>query len=153
MTSYYPVTSEITWHNSLLAELLVALSTRPAAALLVDARVRLRTGEKAPTPRNDDPALFTEPTFTGYTEATPTISAPVNLDADGQGVAMTVTFTCSADGSAQQITGWWLSNDVAGDPTRVYAEGDLTDEEIIIQRDGDLLSLTIVLPIRADQVR
>lgn len=153
MTSYYPVSNEIQWHETLLSDLLGALSARPAAALLVSPRVHLRKGAHAINPRNDDPTSVTEAAFTGYAVQTPTIVGPVSLSANGKGVQFTVVFTCSAHlTSPEDVTGWYLTDEVAAAPTRIYAEGGF-DGPLNIANTGDSITLTVVLPLRAVQER
>jgi hypothetical protein len=153
MTSYYPVTDEIVWHESLLDGMLGALTVVPGDTLLDGVRVGLRTGAHTINPRVDDPDSVTPATFTGYAKQTPTFVGPVNLTTYGRGVQTTVTFLCTADiDPVEEITGWYLMDGGAGAPTLLYAEGEFADP-LIIQKDGDAITLTIVLPIRSVQTR
>jgi hypothetical protein len=151
MTSFYKVSSEVNFKELLLGQLLGALGTRPAAALLVTPQIGLYIAPHTPNPRSTDPDDFDPPVFTGYAVQAPTFSTAHNLGAYGQGISATVNFEVTTTGSAAPIAGWFLSDGFGGSPTVVYAEGDLTDEGITLQYDGDVLSLTVVLPLRALQ--
>jgi hypothetical protein len=152
-TSHFFTTEEIVWHDSLEGDMLGALSARPAAALLVAPQLRLYALPHGAHAKDDDPALFTEPVFTGYAKQAVTLTGPFNLSADGKGVQVTVTFTCTTSpGVPVPVGGWWLCDDVAGAATRVYAEGDF-GEEFLISHAGDAITLTVVLPLEAVQTR
>jgi hypothetical protein len=152
-TMFYPVADNAVWHDSITDEMLGALSARPAAALFVVPKVHLRINAHTINPRADSPATVDEATFTGYVDAAPTIVGPVNLTDQGRGVQATVTFLCTADlGAGEEITGWYLTDEVAAAPTRIYAEGDFPTP-LTILLDGDGITLTMVLPIRALQDR
>lgn len=153
MPSFYVETDEIVWHESLLANLLNALTTIPGTALLATPKVRLYTGTRTPDPRDDDPTGLTAPVFTGYSAQTATPGTPVNINGYGKGRVIAVTYTVTTSGAPEQMTGWVLTDDVAGAATKIYAEGQLTDDNIVLQDSGDHLSLEIILPIEANQSR
>jgi len=131
--------------NTLIADYLNALSTRPAAALLATPTCCLYTGAPVLTPGMALSVLTAlEATFTGYAaQALGTLVGPVNLPNNVQGLIFNVTFLCTAS-PGQNITGYFIRD---GGSTILYA-AEAFPTPIPLAASGDFLNLGLVFPLQ-----
>jgi hypothetical protein len=128
---------------------LLALTTRPAAALLATGKLRLSQDPAfAPTADSTVAALAAnEADFTGYTSGgvTYATSGQLNVNPLIQGDVMDEVFV-SVAGSPfvpNQLYGWWID-----DGTDVVAAGTFGESAPIpISVPGDYLALQSILPV------
>jgi hypothetical protein len=134
-------------------ELLTAITTRPAAALVAAGKVRLSQDPAFnPTPQSTMAALATnEANFSGYTAGgdAATIGTPVNLSPNCQGVLATAMFVAAPAGPfvPNTVYGYWVD-----DGTNVVAyERFANGASFSFASPGDFLDLTVLLPVQLTQ--
>ena len=133
--------------RDLVAELLAALSARPAAALLVTPFVHLFTAGPAPITPDSVPGDFTEATFAGYAAVALTLPllGPINADSNDLGVHNEADFLGGAVvAPGETILGYWI-DEAATAGTILYA-AETFDTPIPITSAGDYVSLDVVFP-------
>jgi hypothetical protein len=135
--------------RALLDALLAALSTRPAAALLVTPFVHLFTAGPSPITLDTVSADFTEAAFTGSAPgalALPLLG-PINIDASDLGAHNEVDFLCTAvTPPGETILGYWIDNS-ATTPTEIYLS-ETFQTPVSIATPGDYISLDVIFPTR-----
>lgn len=132
-----------TLQESLVAALVAAFSTRPAAALIVTPTVHLYTAVSAPVSPNSLIADFTEATFAGYANQTVTLSGPRNFPNNlGLGEGGPVAFVASSGITTpgQSCLGYWIDDGVS----TIYA-AEAFPTPILFVHPYDYLELTILL--------
>lgn len=135
--------------RELVAELLDALSARPAAALLVTPQVKLFTLGPAQITPDSVPADFTEATFAGYAPVALTLPllGPINIDPADYSVHNEADFLAGAVvPPGETILGYWIDDDAAA-PTRMY-QGEIFETPIAIAQAGDYISLDVNFAMR-----
>lgn len=133
--------------RNVVADLLSALSARPAAALLVTPFVHLFTSGPNPITPDSVPGDFVEATFTGYAPIALTLPllGPINVDSNDIGVHNEADFLAGAVvPPGENIAGYWIDEAAAAGTTLYAAEDFLTP--IPIASPGDYISLDVVFP-------
>jgi hypothetical protein len=125
----------------IMSELLTALGTRPAAALISSWTIHLFTAGPSPIKPSTLPAAFTEATFVGYASVAATFPGGiVNLpSATGIGVLQNALFTCSAGTTPNNIAGYWIQ-----DAASNFILGETFAAPVPIVLAGDFLDLTCI---------
>lgn len=135
-------TAILTIAKVIVDALLTALSTRPAAGILVTPHVSLYTNDYVPQP-TDVVGAYTEASFTGYASAALTLTGPINTGPTTQGMIGTVTFTMSAvTAGTQTVYGYFLS-DGAGN----FQGAEKFAAQQLFVNPGDTLVLNVVFPL------
>lgn len=136
-------TKVMTLAYALAKNFLLALTTRPAGALLTTPTMHLYTARTAPITPQSTVSEFTEATFVGYAAVTMTFSAPLNLPAAaGVGVLSTGNFIAGALTATQNVIGYWI-DDTAGN---FYGAEDFS-APVPIASPGDFVSVDAIIPI------
>ena len=133
-----------TWRKAILDEMLAALSTRPAGALLTTPQVHL-LGSAIVFNESTPIATFTaaESAFSGYTAiALPTLVGPINPNLQSTGLTADVTFIgASPLTTPGTIYGYWIDHNTGAE--WVLAENLPTP--VPIANPGDFLTLNLIL--------
>jgi hypothetical protein len=126
--------------DAILAALVIAV---PAAILDITSKVRLF--KVGPVPNKDMVfADFTEPTFTGYATVTlASVLGPHNIP-NGRMVHKEVDFACTADGTAEDILGYFIT-DSGG--TKVFL-AEQFPAPVPMSTAGDTISIDVILAIK-----
>lgn len=128
---------------ALVKNIILALSTRPAAALLTTPTMHLYTARSAPITPQSTVAEFTEANFVGYAAVALTFSAPINLSGNvGIATLATANFIAGVLTSTQNVQGYWV-DDTAGN---FYCAEDFP-APVPITLPGDFVSVDVLLPV------
>lgn len=140
------ITAVFVWAAALLGNLLKALATRPAGALLTTPTVVLYTA--GPTPNvNSVIGDFTLATFSGYAGQVATLAGPVTVGLTTEAMVSSVLFIATAASPfvANTILGY-LITDGAG----AYYGGEQFATPVPIAAAGQYLALELVMPLTAN---
>jgi len=133
------------WQFDFMSEVIDALSTNPAAALLITPFVKLFTAASANPSPQSVVADFTEAAFVGYAgDALPMpLIGPANMGPGVLGASNQVNFLAGAVvAPGELILGYYVVDDNAA-PTRVYLS-ELFQSPIPIVNPGDQISLDVI---------
>jgi hypothetical protein len=130
------------WARAIIADLLVALGTRPAAAILVTPHIDLYTNNYNPTP-GDTFDTYTLPAFTGYAAVAITPTGPVNTGPNTQAMIANAVFTLTATtGGAATVYGIVMS-DGAGN----FQGAAKFPAPVNLVNPGDFVDVSVALPL------
>jgi hypothetical protein len=131
------------WQKSILDGMLGALSTVPAAVLMLTPKIELYNSNTIPKPTSVH-GDFTLTTFSGYAAKAVTLTPPGNLTNLDQCVTSTASFTATTGTPfvSDVVTGYMVTDGTA----TVYA-AELFASPVPIAQPGDFLDLDLILPL------
>jgi hypothetical protein len=137
-------TQLLTIMSTLIDGLLLALSTRPAGALLTTPTIELWTASSGGINPNSTYGQFTTATFSGYVKAALTLTGPVTVGGNVQAMIANATFIATTGGPfvPNNILGYILSDGVSV----LYAAEQFTNV-VPIAGPGSFLDFNFVFPI------
>jgi hypothetical protein len=133
------VTQTLVYVTSFLNDIVLAFTTRPAAALIATPTVHLFNNNVAPSPQSVV-GSFTETAFSGYAAATPTIGSPVNTSPNCVAAIGPCTFTAVAAtpfvpdtiyGYFVESAGTLIAAEAFATPAQITAPGDFVDIQVL----------------------
>ena len=138
----FPQSIAPVWSQALLAAMLAAIQTRPAAALTAALKVHLYTAGPSPILPTSTPSSFTEATFTGYAAVTlGTLSGPIiTPGATCEGLFANASFIGTTGLTPQTILGYWID-----DGSTNFVLGEAFPTPIQIVHPGDFIDLAAIL--------
>jgi len=142
------VTGIFTWAWTLLTSMFTALSTRPAAALLSTPQVMLYNNNHVPGVV-DSVSNFTPCIFSGYANATVTLTGPGNLSGTQIGMLATASFLATTASPFVSDTAYGY---ILYDGASNYYGGELFPTPIPFAAAGAFLELDLVLPLNAQGI-
>ena len=131
----------ITIGESLVAQLLACLNTRPSAGLLVNPKVHLWTAISGQLTPQSTVAQFTEASFPGYAAVNqPALLGPILLvGGEGYGMHVEADFLCSTTSPpGQVILGYWVDGGFVLYAVERFAQ------PVTVANLGDFISLDII---------
>lgn len=144
-------TQTFQWTDQALDVILAAMKTNPAAALFPTLKLRLGKTENfvvTPTTTKAD-ADAQQADFTDYVEVSVTLSDPVNLSANADGVTVSGTFTMTTSPPVTTNTVWnyYLISGTILLGGEKFAGG----ASISMALTGDFATINVQLPLRFEQ--
>lgn len=128
--------------RAIVSKLVGALFARPAAAAIVDGKIKLFSAGPFPITPNSVAADFTECTFGGYGEVTPIVPTTINLPST-QGLGANFQGNWVATGSdPQNVAGYYIV-----DTDDNFVAGETFPAPIPMLNNGDFIDLSVVLPV------
>jgi len=127
----------------LVKSLLNALGTLPTAALLTPCKLEL-FNSNVQISKSTPLAALTPPVWTGYAPiAVASLTGPLNLDGNNDGMTAEGVFTCTAAPAASDLIYGYMVVDNAG---AVLLIAERFDAPVPIVAAGDFVSVQLVIP-------